>query len=347
MKEPISWKLNSSVFLPAINLVEIARVRVLSFEERKRKKPGSPDVEVFPLIGKPYLISRKELSSQFRYTNNFRVRANGLSPKQKYVVYRKTNRPVWVLKVPKYIAIDNGNIKANTRTGASGDYIVCLAGQDGEIDLESASVVRAKTFRKMCVIPYAASIMKAMRSRRKMRPQEFLRQRIFHSTEIASSTSSENFSGVASVLQKSGNTENHVRSVPQQRVNIQRPTRVPTQSKPIDPEDGFRQLSQAWRSGASSPQNGQMARPTEPSTRNNGKPSLKFVAQLCNSQGIRVGFVVMQVSGAKKKVSNGTALNLASAGLVSNAEVVSNNPGGDPFLRGNGVRLSDLPIMYV
>ena len=341
MKEPISWRLNSSVFLPAINLVEIARVRVLSFDERKKKKPGSPDVEVFPLIGKPYLISRKELSSQFRYTNNFRVRANGLSPKQKYVVYRKTNRPVWVLKVPKYIAIDNGNIKANTRTGASGDYIVCLAGQDGEIDLESVSVVRAKTFRKMCVIPYAASIMKAMRSRRKMRPQEFLRQGIFHYVPSVHSDGSDN------EPQKSGNTENHVRSTPQQRVITQRPTRVPTQSKPVDPEDGFRQLSQAWRNGASSPQNGQMARPTEPSTRNNGKPSLKFVAQLCNSKGVRVGFVVMQVDGAKKKVSNGTALNLAAAGLVSNAEVVSNNPGGDPFLRGNGVRLSDLPIVYV
>lgn len=341
MKEPISWKLNSSVFLPAINLVEIARVRVLSFDERKKKKPGSPDVEVYPLVGKPYLISRQELSSQFRYTNNFRVRANGLSPKQKYVVYRKTNRPVWVLKVPKYIAIDNGNIKANTRTGASGDYIVCLAGQDGEIDLESASVVRAKTFRKMCVIPYAASIMKAMRSRRKMRPQEFLEQGIFpYAPSVHSNGNGDTF-------QKSGNTENNVRSTPQQRVNSQRPTRVPTQSKPVDPEDGFRQLSQAWRSGASSPQNRQMARPTEPSTRNNGKPSLKFVAQLCNSQGVRVGFVVMQVGGAKKKVSNGTALNLASAGLVSNAEVVSNNLGGDPFLRGNGVRLSDLPIVYV
>lgn len=341
MKEPISWKLNSSVFLPAINLVEIARVRVLSFDERKKKKPGSPDVEVFPLIGKPYLISRQELSRDFRYTNNFKVKANGLSPRQKYVVYRKTNKPVWVLKVPKYIAIDNGNIKANTRTGASGDYIVCLAGQDGEIDLESASVVRAKTFRKMCVIPYAASIMKAMRSRRKMRPQEFLRQGIFPYVPSVHSDGSDN------EPQKSGNTENHVRSTLQQRAITQRPTRVPTQSKPVDPEDGFRQLSQAWRNGASSPQNGQMARPTEPSTRNNGKYSLKFVAQLCNSQGVRVGFVVMQVGGAKKKVSNGTALNLASAGLVSNAEVVSNNPGGDPFLRGNGVRLSDLPIVYV
>jgi hypothetical protein len=60
--------------------------------------------------------------------------------------------------------------------------------------------------------------------------------------------------------------------------------------------------------------------------------------------GKRIGFVIQARNGETKGVNKDTAIKLALNQKISNAEVVRN--GADMYLRGNNIRLDELPIIY-
>lgn len=73
--------------------------------------------------------------------------------------------------------------------------------------------------------------------------------------------------------------------------------------------------------------------------------SYKVVGQIVDAYGKRVGFVISAPSGATKEIDKLTAMKLAENKKISNMEAVKSQ-SGDIYLRGNGIRLEDLPVSY-
>lgn len=69
------------------------------------------------------------------------------------------------------------------------------------------------------------------------------------------------------------------------------------------------------------------------------------VAQIHNDYGQRVGFMIQSSSGATKEITKQVMINLCNSNKVSNIELV-NNGDNNIYLRGNGVKIEDLPIAY-
>ena len=78
-----------------------------------------------------------------------------------------------------------------------------------------------------------------------------------------------------------------------------------------------------------------------------GGDTSKFtvVGQVHDAYGKRIGFIIQAHNGATKQITKESAIKLATNKKLINAEAVP-NPAGETYIRGNGVRLDDLPITY-
>ena len=70
-----------------------------------------------------------------------------------------------------------------------------------------------------------------------------------------------------------------------------------------------------------------------------------IIGQIHDNYGKRVGFVIQSYSGETKDIPKNVAIKLAQSKKLANAELVV-NAGVEPYLRGNGIKLDELPIKY-
>lgn len=311
------------MFIPAVMVRDIMRVRPLTQEEKKKTERGGPDVLAIPVIGAQCLMHRHDIIGNYTYTNGKKINVKGWQSSKLYVVVRNANETVMVMQVPLNHTV-SANTVANDKNRASGDYIVCLTDESGYIDLNTASVVPAAVFRKVCYIPPNEVIDKAKNLGRHNKFFDFN-------------------AGSTSIFKKdvSGNTITPVRKVvlppdssfkPKANVaqhtqinNIQK-TRMPQKSEIISPK------TEVQRQPLPSQQPKQS--------------DFSVVGQLLNDYGQRVGFVIQSQSGATKDIDKATAYKLCTSKKITNIVIVNNGNGGY-FFRGNGISLDELPIKYV
>ena len=308
-KTPIPFKeIPDRMFMPAIKVREIVRARPLKYEERKNNSRGAPDIFVEPLIGKPYYLSRQDVINHFTYLNRKKIKTTGWESSKKYVIYRDDNTLVKAMQVPLNHTIDINGVTANSSNRSRGDYIVCMCNEDGTIDRGTASVVSAAIFRKLCYIPMNETIAKHQGSRNTLFS--------FAKTTIAKHVPPAVKSKVTNMLNRGGTTPT--------KSNI--PNRAPVM--PNHPVTGV----------SKAPLPSQVAA--------GNSAGFEIIAQVHDAFGKRVGFILKAPSGETRQLKKQDVINMAIAKKLSNATVVK-GPSGEPFLRGVGVQLDNLPIEYI
>lgn len=295
------------LFTPAIKVREIALARPLNINEKSNIQRGTADIRLDPLIGKPYLMKRDDVINNFRYTNDRKIKTGGWVSTKKYVIYREDNSIVMVIQIPLGDKVELSNGIANETKRSKGDYIVCYTNEDGTIDRSSASVVSSAVFRKMCYIPMNGYIEK-------------------HLGKISSKFSMRN------ILNKLGH--------------------IPSLGK-IKSENNINQnsvnVNSNWDNG--------FAGYTPINTNQNVPPTLKInnqnidnryelIAQVHDSYGKRVGFIIKSVNGNTKTITKQQAIAAALNKKIKNAEAVQ-EPGREAYLRGSQGSLDSLPIRYM
>ena len=317
-REQINFKdIPDKLFIPAVKVRDIVKARPLSIKEKKSKSMhGAPDIVIEPFIGIPYMITKEQLVTNFVYTSGKIIKASGWEHTKKYVVYRKDNSEVLVMKVPLESSIIIGGKVANNKTRKSGDYIVCLQNPDGSINRDSACIVPSALFKKMCYIPINDVISKY---RGKMSPN-FSIKKLIDSRE-SRSINNYNKVNISNTMNSdmSGLMNDNARFKP----NTSRIRNV----QKDQPARTVQNLNQNY---------------------NNYNQTAKYevICQLHNEYGQRVGFVIKANNGDTRKITKDIAIKLAGERKLKNVELVSDGVR-ELYLRGNGIRLDDLDIEYI
>ena len=314
--------LPDSLFIEAYKVRDIVKARPLNKEEKQRINRGAPDIRVDPLIGESYTIDRDTLINNFVYTNNKKIKTMGWSSGKQYVVYRQTKEKIRIMQVPLSNTVQINGKMANTGNRKRGDYIVCYEKNDGSIDRNRAYIITSAVFKKMCFIPESDIIVKHKGSHNKLFDiARAISDRINNGGHNDSmeeyDAGTNNFSGIFD--------NNEVR-----------------QSKPM--QTGFTGVNNQ-STNKNMPTNNRMGNDIPPALNVNNQRPYTIIQQIHDMYGKRVGFVIQARNGETKGVSRDTAIKLALNQKISNAEVVRNG-ANDMYLRGNNIRLDELPIIY-
>lgn len=311
------------MFIPAVMIREMLRVRPLNSEEKKNTKRGGPDVLAIPYIGNRSLMFRDDITGCYTYTNGRKIKVRGWQTSKFYIVVRPSNETVMVMQVPPNHTLEINGITANNKDKRISDYIVCKIDPNGNIDRQSATIVRGNVFHKLCYIPDNPAIA---RSRERGTANRYFD---FNNPSAAVNTDFR------------GNVVKPVRHVQYTETTEQAST------KP----NNFKAAQNISNRPTS---NIKLEKSAEAKPRNNSvnmnqtleMPKLQVTHNLFNSTGQRVGFVIKAESGEIRRINRNTAINLCKQKRIKNMTVVSNG-AGDFYFRGIGISIDELPATYV
>ena len=142
-------------FVDAIKLIDIAKVKIMSRQEKKAKKSNSSDIIIKYLTGGTKIISRKELVKQYKFISGKPVVIPFMSNNKEYVVYRNCNETYAALLLPSNMSGMLRGKKINP-----GNYLVAPKNEDGTINFDELSCISKKSFRKSFVVPAQDVILK-------------------------------------------------------------------------------------------------------------------------------------------------------------------------------------------
>ena len=136
-------------FLNSELVQDIGYMRIMTRNEKKNVKPGSPDVEIGFTGRKPFMVDRDTAIKELRTPDNKDIVIGALREGKKYLVTMPTRQKVLVFNVPK----SNGNSKMeftlNNKTLPTGSFVVFMAsGSKGTAPL----VLNKDYFNKMIVV---------------------------------------------------------------------------------------------------------------------------------------------------------------------------------------------------
>lgn len=311
------------MFIPAVMIREMLRVRPLNSEEKKNTKRGGPDVLAIPYIGNRSLMFRDDITGCYTYTNGRKIKVRGWQTSKFYIVVRPSNETVMVMQVPPNHTLEINGITANNKDKQISDYIVCKIDPNGNIDRQSATIVRGNVFHKLCYIPDNPAIA---RSRERGTADRYFD---FNNPSAAVNTDFR------------GNVVKPVRHVQYTETMEQAST------KPNNFKD-TQNISNRPTSTIKLEKSAE-AKPRSNSVNTNQTlemPKLQVTHNLFNSTGQRVGFVIKADSGEIRRINRNTAINLCKQKRIKNMTVVSNG-AGDFYFRGIGISIDELPATYV
>ena len=301
------------LFIPAVMVRDIIRARPLTRAEKSHIKRGGPDIFVASTVGGKTIQSRDEIAKNYTYLNGKHINIKGWQSSKMYILYRINNESVMVLQVPLNNRVSVNGIIANNGNRKYGDYIICKLNESGGIDRDSASVVSAHMFHKICYIPLNDAIRRSRYRRTKYRYC---------------------------------NLNPNTRSTNNYELNEPRETSSATFEQPctlISAEDTT-QMHKCARDNKTEQRN-----PTINTVKNSNKASkVKFmvVGVMMNNCGQRVGFFIKDASGKIHTSNNNNTTKLCLDKKIGNMTVVENGAGGYYF-RGVGISIEKLPIKYV
>lgn len=311
------------MFIPAVMIREMLRVRPLNSEEKKNTKRGGPDVLAIPYIGTRSLMFRDDITGCYTYTNGRKIKVRGWQTSKFYIVVRPSNETVMVMQVPPNHTLEINGITANNKDKQISDYIVCKIDPNGNIDRQSATIVRGNVFHKLCYIPDNPAIA---RSRERGTANRYFD---FNNPSAAVNTDFR------------GNVVKPVRHV-QYTETMEQASNKPNNFK------AAQNISNRPTSNIKLEKSAE-AKPRSNSVNTNQTlemPKLQVTHNLFNSTGQRVGFVIKADSGEIRRINRNTAINLCKQKRIKNMTVVSNG-AGDFYFRGIGISIDELPATYV
>ena len=311
------------MFIPAVMIREMLRVRPLNSEEKKNTKRGGPDVLAIPYIGNRSLMFRDDITGCYTYTNGRKIKVRGWQTSKFYIVVRPSNETVMVMQVPPNHTLEINGITANNKDKQISDYIVCKIDPNGNIDRQSATIVRGNVFHKLCYIPDNPAIA---RSRERGTANRYFD---FNNPSAAVNTDFR------------GNVVKPVRHV-QYTETMEQASTKPNNFK------AAQNISSKPTSTIKLEKSAE-AKPRSNSVNTNQTlemPKLQVTHNLFNSTGQRVGFVIKADSGEIRRINRNTAINLCKQKRIKNMTVVSNG-AGDFYFRGIGISIEELPVTYV
>lgn len=311
------------MFIPAVMIREMLRVRPLNSEEKKNTKRGGPDVLAIPYIGNRSLMFRDDITGCYTYTNGRKIKVRGWQTSKFYIVVRPSNETVMVMQVPPNHTLEINGITANNKDKQISDYIVCKIDPNGNIDRQSATIVRGSVFHKLCYIPDNPAIA---RSRERGTANRYFD---FNNPSAAVNTDFR------------GNVVKPVRHV-QYTETMEQASNKPNNFK------AAQNISNRPTSNIKLEKSAE-AKPRSNSVNTNQTlemPKLQVTHNLFNSTGQRVGFVIKADSGEIRRINRNTAINLCKQKRIKNMTVVSNG-AGDFYFRGIGISIDELPATYV
>lgn len=311
------------MFIPAVMIREMLRVRPLNSEEKKNTKRGGPDVLAIPYIGNRSLMFRDDITGCYTYTNGRKIKVRGWQTSKFYIVVRPSNETVMAMQVPPNHTLEINGITANNKDKQISDYIVCKIDPNGNIDRQSATIVRGSVFHKLCYIPDNPAIA---RSRERGTANRYFD---FNNPSAAVNTDFR------------GNVVKPVRHV-QYTETMEQASTKPNNFK------AAQNISNRPTSNIKLEKSAE-AKPRSNSVNTNQTlemPKLQVTHNLFNSTGQRVGFVIKADSGEIRRINRNTAINLCKQKRIKNMTVVSNG-AGDFYFRGIGISIDELPVTYV
>lgn len=311
------------MFIPAVMIREMLRVRPLNSEEKKNTKRGGPDVLAIPYIGNRSLMFRDDITGCYTYTNGRKIKVRGWQTSKFYIVVRPSNETVMAMQVPPNHTLEINGITANNKDKQISDYIVCKIDPNGNIDRQSATIVRGSVFHKLCYIPDNPAIA---RSRERGTANRYFD---FNNPSAAVNTDFR------------GNVVKPVRHV-QYTETMEQSSTKPNNFK------AAQNISNRPTSNIKLEKSAE-AKPRSNSVNTNQTlemPKLQVTHNLFNSTGQRVGFVIKADSGEIRRINRNTAINLCKQKRIKNMTVVSNG-AGDFYFRGIGISIDELPATYV
>lgn len=311
------------MFIPAVMIREMLRVRPLNSEEKKNTKRGGPDVLAIPYIGNRSLMFRDDITGCYTYTNGRKIKVRGWQTSKFYIVVRPSNEIVMAMQVPPNHTLEINGITANNKDKQISDYIVCKIDPNGNVDRQSATIVRGNVFHKLCYIPDNPAIA---RSRERGTANRYFD---FNNPSAAVNTDFR------------GNVVKPVRHV-QYTETMEQASNKPNNFKAVQ------NISNRPTSNIKLEKSAE-AKPRSNSVNTNQTlemPKLQVTHNLFNSTGQRVGFVIKADSGEIRRINRNTAINLCKQKRIKNMTVVSNG-AGDFYFRGIGISIDELPATYV
>lgn len=197
------------------------------------------------------------------------------------------------------------------RANKRGSYIVCDIGEDGYIDRETARVIGNNIFKKMYTIPYNEEIYRIIRGEGK-RPKA---QKIEIERPVDFGINNEGFNALASEI------NNHT--------DAERPKDV----------NGLREEREAEPQRAAEESGGTKARRTEPT-------KIRAINRIMVGETL-VGFIVQNERGQTRQVNTVEMMGLCKNKAVTNISLARHPQTEKAYLRGNGIKIGDLPPHYI
>lgn len=345
--------------VPAIRTREIIMVKIMTQEEKIKyqEQRGRNDILVTTASGALDIMGRAELIQRYRHLNGKQIQLAGWEAGKNYTVYRDDHTEVLIMQVPLNCTAEiNGNY-ANRSSRYAGDYIVTIADDNGEPDLDSMVIYPANLFRKMFYIPRNEVIQRNIgKGNKEFNPEEFYSRKMAERQKVATdkqrqqneeSAGNYTYSGNDYVSDIHLNTENirdkenyysrqnyetntdgfgleEIYSTPSEKVNTGG-MRISTPTKESKPAVDNRQ-----------------AKENQNSSQNTGY-RYRAVGRIVKPNGQIVGFLVESLNGSgRNQVTYNQMMGACSKKLVQNVMLV-NNPNGGYFLKGNGISLDQLP----
>lgn len=142
-------QLRKEMFMPVVQMRDMARARLVPVEEKKKMGLTDRDVMVESSIHGRRLISRRELVGNFRELNNRAIRLRGWKSGKTYNILGASGVPAFAMKVPQGYEL---NFKGKRIPGGKA-YLVCRVGESGEPVVMDAQVIRRDRFRRMFSMP--------------------------------------------------------------------------------------------------------------------------------------------------------------------------------------------------
>lgn len=333
--------LSDAMFLPVMQYRDIARAKILPFNDRK---PGGKDIVIKDLFGTERTMTRQEFMTTYRYSNGKPIKLSYWKNDKQIVVLGNTQRMYYGLLIPKgkkAIVTQDGTTQ-QINTMKSSVYLLCNATEDG-IDRSRYMVIPERTFKSAFsmsgslqeniktdnrLLRIINNRKEKLRRLQEQRQAEELQRKQMQMQARQRQLEQQQLKARLEAEQKAAQAQARQRQLEQQRLMAQ-----------LEAEQKAAQAEQARAEQAAQQAAQQTAQQTAKQTAQQAK--FKAVAKLLFNDEV-VGYALQDNQNNVYKVSKNDVLCLADAGSISNMSV-RRLQTGQTYLYGLGIRLAELP----
>lgn len=313
-------------YIPVRKVNDIATVRVIGRDKLKgkgglRSSDGVlKDIYIKHSSGEVEYITRNELVSKYKMLSGKHILMFKLKDEKSFYVKRNCNEEYRAMLLPPgFVNTFNGKVingKAYVVAPLKNiDSTSDSNSEENEIDISKATIMSSELFKKSFVIPdnelIQSSRQKAIRYNNRFSLKSFINNKIKNKNIQKT---------VKSNLVKDNRNEKEIRKSLQEVIK---------QENREKEQDRIRQINNININ--------QNINNTE------SKYEFKAEARLFNANNTLIGFMLVDKKGNKMAKDLSTVSKLASMHLISNISLV--NSDNKTFLRGNGIRIEELPIL--